>query len=409
MQTRFTTIAAPAKSRSTANLALLCALWFGVQVTWAAVLAISLQARTAELGGASALKQIGVIMAAGGFVAGITQLIVAPLSDRLRCAGDNRMRFYIVGSLCGSGALVLLYGARSIPQLLGAFIGLQVAVNIALAPYQAILPDTVPAARLGVASGWMAATQSAGNAVGATLATAIGARPLLGTVLAAVLCSTSLVTVLHLARIPLQPLVERRRSVLSRAFAHLFISRALVWLGFYTLQTYLYFYVLGVLPPHFPLNATASTGLSVLIFTVVGAAGAGVAAKPSDRIDERLVVTIGAGAVACALVLLAATAALRSVVLLAVSIVAAGVGWGVFLCADWTFACRVVPPRSLATAMAVWNLALIGAQMLAPAAATALLAATGTSGTPLGPRIVLALASFEMTGGALWIWRVSRP
>jgi hypothetical protein len=43
---------------------------------------------------------------------------------------------------------------------------IQIAVNIALAPYQAILPDTVPAARLGVASGWMAATQSAGNANG---------------------------------------------------------------------------------------------------------------------------------------------------------------------------------------------------------------------------------------------------
>jgi MFS family permease len=402
------TIATPARTPSPARPLLLCALWFGVQLTWAAVLGISLQARTAQLGGAHAIAQYSIITAGGGFVAAIVQLTVSPFSDRLRRAGNKRIAFYAVGSLLGAGALLALYAAPSIPALFGAFVALEAGLNVALGPYQAILPDTVSPARLGIASGWMAGTQSAGNALGAVLATLLGATPALGAVLAAALCVTCLLTCLHLRGVSLQPVAERGAIVLSKTFADLFISRALVWLGFYTMLGYLFFYVRAVLPQHFPLDATAATGVCILIFTLVGAAGAAAAARPTDRLDERLVVTIGSGVVALALAFLAATAGLRSLELLLFSVAVSGLGWGIFLCADWAFACRLVPPRSLATSMAVWNLAVVGAQMLAPVAATVLLAATKATGTPAAPAIVLALAAAEIAGGAAWIWRLSR-
>jgi MFS family permease len=401
-------IATPAPTRSAPHPALLCALWFGVQLTWAAVLGISLQARAQQLGGADAIVEVGVITAAGGFTAAIVQLIAGPLSDRLRRAGDKRIGFYAAGCALGAIALVALYSARSIPELFAAFILLEAALNVALGPYQAILPDTMPADRLGVASGWMAGTQSAGNALGAVLATLLGATTSLGIVLAAALVVTAAVTSAYLTRVALQPLPERGPLLLSKTFADLFISRAFVWLGFYTMLNYLYFYVELVLPPHAALTANSATGVCILIFTLVGSAGAAAAARPTDRLDERLLVTIGAGTVACALAVLAATAQTRSLAILVLAIVAAGAGWGVFLCADWAFACRLVPPRSLATAMAVWNLALVGAQMLAPAAATALLVTTHVAGTAAAPRSVLALACIEMLAGAGWIWRLSR-
>ena len=37
----------------------------------------------------------------------------------------------------------------------------------------------------------------------------------------------------------------------------------------------------------------------------------------------------------------------------------AGLGWGVFLVADWAIACRVLPAGAMASAMGVWNLAIV--------------------------------------------------
>jgi MFS family permease len=150
-------------------------------------------------------------------------------------------------------------------------------------------------------------------------------------------------------------------------------------------------------------DATRTTGLCVLLFTVVGALGAIVAARPADRSDERVVVTIGGGVVAISVIL---PAAVHRAPALAPAIGLAGIGWGIFLCADWAFACRLLPPAALATTMALWNLAVVGPQMLAPVVATVLLARLGALHSPAGPRDALLLAGAEMLMGAFWIWRL---
>ena len=150
-------------------------------------------------------------------------------------------------------------------------------------------------------------------------------------------------------------------------------------------------------------DPTRNTGLCVLLFTVVGTLGAALAARPSDRSDERLVVTIGGGIVAISV---AALAVAQGVPALVPAIVLAGVGWGIFLCGDWAFACHLLPPAALATTMAVWNLAVVGPQMLAPLVATALLFRLGALGNAAGARDALLLAGAEMLIGVLWIWRL---
>ncbi len=385
-------------TRSDAHPARVTALWFGVQLIWGAVLGISLQARYVQLTGDASLATFGVIAASGAFAAAITQLIVGPLSDMLRRRGGDRTAFYVSGALLGAASVIVFYNSASVHALLWSFVALQISLNLAIGPYQAIIPDTLPSTQYGVASAWLAALGSAGNACGAVLASLLGAAQALGSALAGGLLLSAAITLVHVRRVPLRPLAAVAPFAPTRTLIDLFVSRGLIYLGFYTILLYLYFFVASLVT-----NATRTTGFCVLLFTVVGTLGAALAARPSDRSDERVVVTIGGGIVAISAM---ALATVQSIPALVPIIGLAGVGWGIFLCGDWAFACRLLPPAALATTMALWNLAVLGPQMLAPLVATALLSRLGTLGNAAGPRDALLLAGAEMLIGALWIWRL---
>ncbi|HET9030656.1 MAG TPA: MFS transporter [Candidatus Aquilonibacter sp.] len=390
-------------SRIKANPALLTVLWFGIQLAWGAVLGISLQARSLQLAGANALALFGVVSTAGAIAAAVVQLAVGRISDRRRVRGDKRIGFYVVGVAMAALALLPFYTAHSIGAFVVSFIVLQAGMNVAIGPYQAILPDAVPLARIGVASAWMAGMQSGGNAIGALLAAFLGNTPVLGSVIAVVLVASCVVSVAHLRCVDLQPLPPQQPMRVTRPLIDLFVSRAFVYVGFYTLLGYLFFYVKNALPPHFPLDATTASGIGILLFTIVGAGGAALAAKPADRLDERAVVTAGGSILGlCVLAL----ALLHSTIAIPIVIALAGIGWGIFLCADWAFACRVLPPAALATTMAIWNIAVVGPQIVAPLFTTAVLQRLGVLATSVGPRVAFALAFSEILIGSLWIWRL---
>lgn len=407
MSTRRRTTPMRSSTSSRPQPARLAALWLGVQLVWGAVLGISLQARCSALAPHASLAVFGIVSTSGALVAATTQLIVGPFSDRMRRAGHSRSAFYAFGAVLGAIAVVIFYEVSSVQGLLAAFVALQLAMNVVIGPYQAIVPDTMPRSRFGLASGWLAAFAGAGNAIGAVLAAALGATVVLGIALAAGLTVAAAVTLAHLRGLPLQPLEDAGPLPFTRHLADLFVSRAFVYLGFYTMLGYLYFFVATVLPPGFMLNATRASGLCILIFTLVSALGAALAARPADRSDERWVVTAGGGCIAVALAVLAAGRA--GLWGLPAAIALAGAGWGIFLCADWAFACRLLPPAALATTMAVWNLAVVGPQMLAPAIATLLLSRLGTLRSAAGPREALLLAGAEVLIGTLWIWRLPVP
>ena len=281
------------------------ALWFGVQLIWGAVLGISLQARYLQLTSGSSLELFGWISASGAGAAAITQLVVGPISDAMRRRGRGRGAFYAAGALLGAVAILAFYASSSLYGLLGSFVALQIALNIIIGPYQAIIPDLIPPQRFGVASAWLAAMGSAGNACGAILATLLGGTLRLGLALAAGLLASASITILYSRRLPMQPLSPAASFTANRTLVDLFVSRAFVYLGFYTILLYLYFFVASILPHGFALDATRTTGLCVLLFTVVGALGALLAARPADRSDERLVVSVGGCLVALSLAALA--------------------------------------------------------------------------------------------------------
>ena len=188
---------ADARAASPFRLAL---FWLGVQAVWGALLGISLQARTIELVPGNALVAYGRLATAGALVAAVVQVIVGLRSDARRRAGSRRVEFYAFGALAGAVALLLFYDAGNLLVLTLAYLAIQASLNVAIGPYQAIIPDFVERARVGAASSWMAALQSAGNAIGALAASFITHAKMLSATLGALLLMTCAATTSHATR-----------------------------------------------------------------------------------------------------------------------------------------------------------------------------------------------------------------
>jgi MFS family permease len=371
-------------------------------------LGVSLQSRSIELAPATAIVSYSYLAATGALIAVIVQILVGFWSDARRRHGSKRIEFYVAGTIGGAVSLIAFYDATNFAALTAALIALQATLNVAAGPYQAIIPDTIPRERLGTASSWMSGLQSLGNAIGAVCASLIGNGRVLGATLAAFLLACASVTVAHVRGLHLEPPPPQERFRITRAFVDLFISRALVYVGFYTLVGYLLFYVTQVLGVPAGAAAQRQTGIFILAFTVLAAAGAAVAAKPTDGMDKRLVATFGCGGTIAALALFIAT---HNLALAAVATALAGLGWGVFLVADWAIACRILPPGALASTMGIWNVAVAGPQIVAPLLTAAVLQRLGVvsaSAGPLGPRVAFGLALGETLLGIAWLWRLSR-
>ena len=384
---------------NTPNAALLACFWFGIQALWGALLGISLQARATQLHPANHVIAYGQLAAIGAITASIVQLIMGPLSDDLRRKGTDRRWFFIVGAAGGSLGIFAFYLAPSFAWLAASLVFLQVGVNIAIGPYQAIIPDYFAGARAGMASSWMAGLQSLGNAAGAVCAVLLSVQPtLLSTALAVMLLGTCLITVFHVAQIKPRP-IERVRFQITRAAIDLFISRAILWIGFYTMLGYMFFYVHDTLQV---ADAVNTSGIVILIFTVCGAAGAALAAKPADRVDRRIVVNASTAVFILSLI---AFAIVRDVRIMFVVAACAGIGWGGFLAADWAIGCTILPRGMMATAMGIWNLAVAGPQIIAPALTTVLLIAFHPIARS-APLYAFSLAVLETVIGTLWIWRL---
>lgn len=383
------------------NPPLLGLFWLGIQLVWGALLGVSLQARSSELAPGTALQSFALIASTGPVIAAVAQIAAGVFSDARRRAGDDRARFYFIGAAVAAAGIIWFYLAPSFAQLFGATMLIQLAMNFSIAAYQAAIPDFVPVSRQGNASAWMAALQSAGNAAGALVASFVGPPLVTGIVIALALVITAIATALHVMRLPLRE-VHAEPLRVSRTLIDLLVSRALLFLGFYTLLDYLYFYVAQTLHATTP-DTKMLTGVLLLLFTAAGAAGAAIAARPADRFDRRFVAMTGAIVFASSLTVFVFV---HAFVAIAACAVLAGAAWGVMLTADWALGSALLPRNALATAMAVWNLALIVPQIIAPALTTVILRAFNILQSQQGAKTAFLIATIEVFAGALWLLRL---
>lgn len=373
---------------------------------WGAVLAVSLQARVTELNGAgdAAIRGYSLAAALGAGVATIAQFAFGVLSDHRRNAVGHRREFYIAGLLVVVPALVWFYLAPTWVQFVAAFAALQLGMNVAIASFQAAIPDFVPRERRGIASSWMSAYQSLGNALGLLVAGFAHDLRLTAAALAVPFVAAWSVTFGHIRSRKFLEAEPAAAVPFGRALLILLFSRGFVNVGFFTLVGFLAFFVresLGVAGA----AIQTQTALLFLTFTVSAVPGAILAARPTDRADKRLVVTVACVAVAAALAMLAGAHLLAAAYAAAAF---AGVGWGAFITADYALAAAVLPPNAMATGMGIWNLATTIPQILAPIAAAPIILYYDRAAPGLGPRAAILVALAEYLIGAAVIWRLPR-
>jgi MFS family permease len=386
----------------------LCAFNAGIQVVWGAILAVSLQARSIGLGHGNGVRDYALIAASGALVATLVQLGAGPWSDRARKRSGSRHIFYATGVALALPVLAWFYLAPTFGQLVVAFVLLEVAMNVASGPYQAIIPDYVAPGRRGIASSWMAAYQSIGNAAGLLVAGFVHDLGVVALALAGALAGTYGVTAAHLrGRVALRAPERSARIATSAArgpLLALLASRGLINLGFFTLLGFLLFYVRDSLDVG-GVATTTQTALLFLAFTLAAVGGAALAARPTDRRDKRAVVTVAIGTIVVALAFLAGATSLP-VAYGAATL--AGAAWGAFVTADWALASAVMPAEAMATAMGIWNVATAFPQVVAPLLTAPLVDALNARTPGLGPRGAIALAIVEFAAGTVVVWRLPR-
>ncbi len=340
----------------------------------------------------------GFLKAIGTLVAVIWQPIVGGISDRASTRWGRRRPFIFAGT---AGDLLFLFGialAGSYWWLVVFYFGLQFASNTAQAPYQGLLPDVVPEAQRGEASGYYGVANLVGIAAGT-----VGAGLLLGHFgrgaailsIALVLVTTMLATVqfvpdragaLEAQFASVREMVSKTFGVplRNRPFVWLMVSRLLIFMGFGGLQNYAYFYFDNVFFHH-DQKATAIAASTLLgIAIAVAALVSWPASRLSDRTGRRpLILAAGLFGAAGSLVLvfshyqwapaavvtplasalnvpeLAAQATLTGLVI--------GVGLGVFFSVDWAFIQDIIPAREGGLYMGFSNIATAGAGIMAVA------------------------------------------
>jgi Na+/melibiose symporter-like transporter len=374
---------------------------------------------------ASFLKSLGTAVAI------LWQPVIGGISDRTVTRWGRRRPFIVVGT---AGDLVFLVGialAGSYWWLVVCYFLLQLASNTAQAPYQGLLPDVVPPAQRGEASGFYGVANLvgiAGGTVGAGLLLVHGRGLAIASIIV-VLVSTMVVTVLLVPdrAAPVEGQFQDLRELLAKTFAVPFRNRAFVWLmvsrllifmGFGGLQNFAFFYFDNVFFHH-DRRATAIAASTLLgIAIAVAALVTWPASRLSNRTGRRPLI-FGAGLVGAAgsLVLvfshylwvpsgvvsplatmlrvpeLAAQATLTGV--------AIGLGLGVFFSVDWAFIQDIIPPHEGGLYMGFSNIATAGAGIIAVFLGGPLL-----DGFNAGPRILGLPGGFPVIFALFGAWFV---
>lgn len=349
---------------------------------------ITLLPLQAERIGGSDLKgqTLGQIMAAGAFVSMAVCPLFGAWSDRVRTRWGRRLPFVVGGTLLNVLFLLAMAVLPDRPEMLYpyvlVFMGIQLANNLATAPYSALIPDVVPPAQRGAASGWMGLMMMLGNFVGGLTGLLL---PLLGGVggayvAIAVLLTLSMLGTAMTVKEPEPPelppfalgvfLKDLAAPFKSRDFSWVFWTRFLVMLGTYTVQAFLQYFMTDVVGEPFVLfgstvaqDGAAATSFFVLALLLGAILSSLVAGNLSDRFGRKVVVYLS-GAIQAAFVL--AMLVIHDFQLAVLLGVVFGLGYGAYQAVDWALASDVLPSHDdHAKDMGVWHIALTLPQVLA--------------------------------------------
>jgi len=171
-------------------------------------------------------------------------------------------------------------------------------------------------------------------------------------------------------------------------FAWVLLTRLVMMLGIYTIQTFLQYYMHDVIGSTHPEQDTRTFVIFVSITSLISAFTAGWL---SDRIGRKRMVYVSGGFMALVGFIFIITRSLP-VVLAAGAIF--GLGYGAYQSVDWALVADVLPShRHYARDMGVWNISLGVPQVIAPVLGGPLIDTFARTGQPvLGYQLLFIMA-----------------
>ncbi|HBF40829.1 MAG TPA: hypothetical protein DDW19_03360 [Anaerolineaceae bacterium] len=365
---------------------------------------------------------LGLLTFFGLILAMVIQPLSGAVSDRWSSRIGRRRPFVIFGTAGDLIFLSILGFVGGLPALFVGYIGLQITSNIAHGPLQGLLPDEVPAEKLGLASGIKTFADMFGIILSSLLMgflissrDADPARSVAAIIV--LLVVMGLVTILFShEKTDDQPTDHKMdfrglwKSVFNfkmegdKGYWTLILSRFLYLVGIYGFQSFAQYFIRDKFPSQEPV---AFTQLVMGFFVVVLIVFSLLAGAISDRIGRKKVQVYSSilGAFGAVLMIFAVT----PVQLIAFSTFL-GVGLGMFLSTNWALANEMAPSAEAGKYMGLTNLATAGSAALARLEGPMIDGFNNASpGEWIGWTVLFALSAALMIASGIVIRKVKEP
>lgn len=350
------------------------AYWFGLSFMWNSLHPIVLPVLLLPFVAEEAKNtRYGMLTFVGLIVALVVQPLSGALSDHTRHRMGRRRPWILLGTAVDVVWLLTLALARSYWVIAVGYVLLQFSSNLAHGPAQGLIPDLVPKHRRGIAAGMknlfdmigvIAAALVTGRIVGGAVSPSWPAMA----AIAIVLLASMTVTLVGARETPATDagggrelsVWRQARSILSvdmrahREYGRLLLSRFLVLLGVFSVQSFALYYFRDALQMEAPARMVGD------LMTAVGLAIA-LSAYPSGALSERwgrkapsviacVMAAVGMG-------LLSITRDTKGILVLGCFI---GLGMGTFASVNWAWATDLVPATEAGKYLGLSNLATAG-------------------------------------------------
>jgi MFS family permease len=380
-------------------------LWIPLTVQDTALLTIAVPASIAAL----APKEHITALAFLASVSSLATMFVPPLagwlSDRGRRAGVTRRTWIFAGLTLDVLALCALAFAKNLVTFDLLFIAAVAAENVAIAAYQAMIPEVVPRSAWGLASGIRGAATLAGTVIGLGIAGRFANSGIVFFATAGLI----VIGALTLIRVDESSYTEPEHvhGVRWHDFIVVFVARSFVFFGLALLTTFVLYFFSDILHAGDPSAGTAFVGIFSLLGSIVSSI---VLGHLSDRVSRRIVVALCGVPMAVGAFGFALVPEMHWIYAFALLF---GIGLGGTFSVGWALAMDSVPKlRDVARDLGIWGIATSLPSVIAPAVGGWILSFYG--GSRLGYQVIFALSGASFALGSLSVLRVgadtrSRP
>jgi MFS family permease len=381
----------------------LSAYWFAVNVQSAGIFTILVPEALLRWFPRTPTALLGQLAALGALLSMVVPPVFGAWSDRARRRGRPRWPMVAAGTAGNVVGLGIMSQAGTLDWYAGGLMLAVLGQNVAVAAYEAMMPEAVPADQWGTASGYVGLATLTGSIAGLSLA-GLAAEPVALDVMGGVAVVAAVVTAVGVPAGAPSPAAQTESRPVQDFMLSL-LTRFLVMLGMSLLMTYVLYFFQAVLHVSRPSTSTAGVALLALLGAALSTMAAG---RRSDHMRRRTLVFVASlpmAAAALGFSLWPSPGTVYGAALLY------GIGYGAFLSVDWALSVATMPRlREAGRNLGVVSLASNFPAVLAPLLGAWLL---GRYGVPaVGYRMLFGLASaLFFLGGvvALGIDRARAP